>query len=448
MGVAGCKKHAIWDSFLCHGVWLSSQKGSVLANFSPTIDITATNGLTYDLVALRKIRDILLLNYQKSRRFVKSDVWVRRLPWSIVFAALLLIGLGWLGIARVEELTEGSGRLLRQQIAHSVIAVVLMLLMTSFNYRILSRFSYLLFLLSIILLLVVFRCPVVNNVHRWIRVGTVGGFQPSDLAKAAYILAMARYLMYRDNYRRLRGLAAPLALTLAPVLLILKEPDLGTALVFFPVFFAMLFAAGAKRGDLACVALTGILVLPLLWMQMNTDQKSRVVAVFDQPSFDRQPNDQTRQLFQAKQVRALGGVWGSLFTGEPTDDAAAYSLPEAESDFIFSILGERLGLPGMALVLGLFGVLVGQGVAIAAETREPFGRLLVTGITALVAVEVLINTGMTVGLFPVKGFSLPLVSHGGSGLVAHAMMLGLLLNVGLRPGYEMTNEPFRWSGEQ
>ena len=176
---------------------------------------------------------------------------------------------------------------------------------------------------------------------------------------------------------------APLALTLVPVLLILKEPDLGTSLVLLPVFFVMLFAAGAKRSDLACVVLAGLLVLPLLWTQMSLDQKSRITALFDQPPPDRRPSDDAYQLHQAKRMRALGGVWGSLFTGQPTDDPAAYHLPEARSDFIFCVLGERFGLPGMALVLGLFALLVGRGLAIAAETREPFGRLLATGVAAL-----------------------------------------------------------------
>jgi rod shape determining protein RodA len=374
---------------------------------------------------------------------LKPAAWLQRLPWSIVVAAVLLVGMGCLGIARVEELTEGSGRLLHQQIAYSTIALLFMLLATMPNYRVLGRYSVALFILSLVLLIVVLRCPLINGVHRWIRLGPVG-FQPSELAKLAYILAMARYLMFRENYRRLRGLAAPLALTLLPMLLILKEPDLGTSLVLLPVFFVMLFAAGAKRGDLACVALAGLLMLPILWTQMSPDQKSRVTALFDQTTPNDQPRDEMRQLYQAKRMRALGGVWGSFISGQPTDDLAVYNLPEAESDFIFSVLGERFGLPGMALVLGLFGVIVWRGLAIAAETREPFGRLLATGTAALLAVEVLINTGMSVGLFPVKGFSLPLVSHGGSGLLTHAIAIGLLLNVGLRPGYEMTNEPFRY----
>ena len=152
---------------------------------------------------------------------------------------------GWDGweSRSVEELTEGSGRFLQRQVAYSAIALALMLLVTIPNYRTLSRFSYGLFFLAIVLLVVVYRFPPINGAHRWIRIGPVG-LQPSDVAKLAFVLALARYLMYRDNYRRLYGLIVPLALTLLPVLLILKEPDLGTSLVLLPVFFVMLFAAG------------------------------------------------------------------------------------------------------------------------------------------------------------------------------------------------------------
>lgn len=231
------------------------------------------------------------------------------MPWSIVAAALLLLGLGAIAVARVEELTEGSGRFLHQQLAYSAIALAAMLLATSFNYRILERFSYALLLLALLLLVAVYAFPAKNGAHRWIHFGSLG-FQPSDLAKLAFILALARYLMYRNNYRRLRGLAAPLLLALVPVLLILKEPDLGTSLVLLPVFFVMLFAAGAKRRDLACVALMGLLVLPLLWLEMSVEQKSRITALFDQPPPDRRPGDNAYQLHQAKRMRsaASGGA--------------------------------------------------------------------------------------------------------------------------------------------
>lgn len=351
--------------------------------------------------------------------------------------------LGWLGIARCEELADGSGRFLRQQMILSAVALAAMLGTSVPNYSVLCRVSYAVFVLSLVLLVVVYLFPAVNGAHRWIRFGPVG-LQPSEFAKVAFVLALAKYLMYRENYRRLRGLMVPLAITMVPVLLILKEPDLGTAAVFLPVLFVMLFVAGARRRDLAGIVLVGLLTLPLLWTQMSREQKSRITALFDQPAADGRPSDDAYHLHQAKRMLALGNVWGGLVAGQPTDDHGAYRLPEARSDFIFCVLGERLGLAGLALVLGLFVLLVWRGLAIAAATREPFGRLVAAGVATLLGVQVLINTAMTVGLLPITGLSLPMVSYGGSGLLAHAIGLGLLLNVGLRPGYEVANEPFRY----
>jgi cell division protein FtsW (lipid II flippase) len=311
------------------------------------------------------------------------------------------------------------------------------------SYHVVCRYSYLLLLLLLVLLVVVYLLPPINHAHRWIRLGPIG-LQPSEFAKVAFVLALARYLMYRENYRRLRGLIIPLVLAMVPVLLVLREPDLGTSMVFLPVLFVLLFAAGARRGDLAKVFCVGLLTLPLLWSQMSREQKLRVTALFEQPPAAERPSDNAYHLHQAKRMLALGGVWGSLLAGQPTDDPAAYHLPEARSDFIFCVLGERLGLLGLATVLALFTLLVWRGLAIAVATREPFGRLVAIGVVTLVAVQVLINAGMTVGLVPITGLSLPLVSYGGSGLLAHGVALGLLLNIGARPGYEVTKEPFRY----
>jgi len=355
-----------------------------------------------------------------------------------------LVGMGWLGIARCEDLSGGSGRFLRQQMVWSVLAAGVMLAVTLPSYRVLCRWSYAVFAFALALLVLVYFFEPINGARRWIRVGPVG-FQPSEFAKVAFVLALARYLMYRENHRRLMGLLVPLGLTLLPVLLILREPDLGTALVFLPVLLVMLFAAGARRVDLARFALAGLLALPLLWTQMSLEQQSRVTSLFEQAGPGRLATGDAYHLRQAKQMLSLGGVWGSLAAGQPVDDPAVYHLPEARGDFIFCVLGERLGLPGLAALLGLYALLVWRGLAIASVTREPFGRLVAAGLVALLAVQVLINTGMTVGLLPITGLSLPLVSYGGSGLVAQGLVLGLLLNVGLRPGYEMTGEPFRYA---
>jgi cell division protein FtsW (lipid II flippase) len=357
-----------------------------------------------------------------------------------------LVCLGWLGLIRCEELAEGRIHFLRHQMVWSVLAMAAMLAATVPNYRLIQRWSYALFGLAILLLAVVYFLPAIKGSHRWIRLGPLG-FQPSELAKVAFVLAMARYLMYRENYRRLRGLMVPLALTMAPVLLILKEPDLGTASVFLPVLFVMLFVAGARRGDLIWLVVVGVLMTPLLWMQMSPYQKSRVTVLLNQPAAEERPTGDAYQSYQARRMLSLGGVCGSLIAGQPTEDLAVYQLPEGHTDFILCILGERLGLLGIGLVLGLFGVLVWRGAAISADAREPYGRLVAAGVVAIIAVQVVINAGVTVGLLPVTGLSLPLVSYGGSGLLTHAIALGLLMNVALRPGYEVANEPFRYVEE-
>jgi rod shape determining protein RodA len=374
---------------------------------------------------------------------VKPALWTRRIPWSIPLAAAGLMVLGLLGLARCEDFGDGGRHYLRQQVLWAALSMLAMFAATLPSYRRLGHGSYLIFGLALLMLVLVYFFRPINGAHRWVRLGRFS-FQPSEFAKLAFVLVLGRYLMYRENYRRLRGLLVPLALTAVPVLLVLKEPDLGTASVFLPVMFVMLLVAGARRRDLLGVLMAGVVLLPLFWMQMSPYQKSRIKVLLNPPAPGQKLSAETYQLYQGRQMMALGGSWGSFISGQRSDDTALYYLPEDHTDFIYCVIGERFGLPGLGLVLLLYGAIICRTAAIAMETREPFGRLLAVGVTALFAVQVLINTGVTVGLLPVTGLPLPLVSYGGSGLLVHGLALGLVLNVALRPGYEMTNEPFRY----
>ncbi len=253
--------------------------------------------------------------------------------------------------------------------------------------------------------------------------------------------------MYRDSYRRVSGLMVPLGVAMVPIVLVLKEPDLGTALVFLPVLFAMLLAAGARQAHLAVVVVVALAALPLLWSQMSREQKSRVTALAEATGPGQKPTADGYHLHQARQMLALGGWFGSIAGGSASDDASAYFVPEPHTDSIAVVLGERFGLIGFGLLLALFGLLAWRGLVVAEATREPFGRLAAIGIAALVGTQVVINAGMLVGLLPITGLALPLVSYGGSSLLANSLALGLVLNIGLRPGYEVTNEPFRFASE-
>jgi len=294
-----------------------------------------------------------------------------------------------------------------------------------------------------VLLVAVFFFPARNYSHRWIPLG-VADLQPSEAAKLAYILTLAHYLRYRSSYRHLLGLAAPFLITAVPVVLILREPDLGTSLLFFPVLFAMLFAAGARFRHLLGVGVMGVALLPALWMAMSAEQRSRITAVFTQADGGPAPPGDGYHLHQSKTILALGGAWGSELSGLPVCDESAYRLPAARTDFVFCLIGERWGLWGALGVFGLYAILLGRGLCVAAATQEPFGKLVAVGIVSLLGTQVIINTGMTVGLMPITGLTLPLLSYGGSSLLTTCLALGLVMNIGLRPDFEVEGEPFRF----
>ena len=298
--------------------------------------------------------------------------------------------------------------------------------------------------------------PVINNSRRWIQIGPLLQFQPSEFFKLVYILALAWYLRYRSNYRKISALIGPFALTFLPMLLILFEPDLGTVMLMMPVLFAMLFVAGAKVKHLLLIILLAALVSPLLWYGIEDYQKMRISAVLLQSDLDGKESwlmtkakDNPRlasvlgldrehlrnweagkgyQLMRSKLVVASGGFSGQGFRRGPF---MKYKfLPERHNDFIFALIGHQWGFLGCAAVLGLYAIIVMCGLEIAANNTDPFGRFIAVGIIVVFTIQVLVNVGMTIGLMPITGLTLPLVSYGGSSLVVNMMMIGLLNNVG------------------
>ena len=354
--------------------------------------------------------------------------------------ALLILGIA--GIRRGDELV-GAGTLANRQVIWMSVAALAMGSALVIPYRHLKEWAYPSLVAAIVLLVAVYFFPPRNGARRWIPLGFMT-LQPSELAKLAYVLAMSRYLMLRENHRTILGLFPPFLMTLLPVLLILREPDLGTSLLFFPVLMGMLFVAGARRRHLFAAVILAVSLAPVLWSVMSVEQKSRVTAVFLQSDGGDPQTGDGYHLRQSKQMLALGGIWGSRQSGMPIDDPAAYRLPAGRTDFVFCLIGEQWGLPGTLGVLLLFAVFSIAGLQVAVSTRDPFGRLLATGIIAMMMSQVLINTAMTVGFAPITGLTLPLMSYGGSSLAVTCLSLGLLTNIALRPGYDVTGQPFQF----
>lgn len=370
----------------------------------------------------------------------------RRRSWPVLLllTALALAALGLAGIARGDELSQ-AGVFHGRQLLWLVLSAAALMIGAQIPLRWLKSQAPLLFVLSLVLLGVVYLFPARWGSRRWIPLGLLY-FQPSELAKIAYILALARYLVQRENYRSPLGLVLPFVITILPLILILREPDLGTSLLFLPVLYAMLFAAGARARHLLLIAVLGVAVLPLFWQAMSAEQRSRITAVFQQrdgaaPVVGKADGF---HLHQSKQVLSLGGLWGSQVQGTLVDDPAAYYLPACRTDFVICMVGERFGLVGTLASLFLYCLLFAQGLAIGGATRDPFGRLVAVGVVALLAAQTMINTGMTVGLLPVTGITLPLMSYGGSSLLFTGGALGLLVNIRRTPEDALRREPFRF----
>lgn len=365
-----------------------------------------------------------------------------RFPWLIPLVQLALMGIGLAAINRGDELTDDAGLFARQTV-WVLLSIPMTCLGVLIPYRVWKNWGFPLFAISLLLLTIPYFMPARGGSHRWIPLGPIN-FQPSEVVKLTYMMALAQYLMYRSNYRHFRGLVAPFVLTLIPMGMILKEPDLGTAMLFLPVLFAMLFAAGARWNHLLLIVLLGFATLPVGWRFMSAEQRSRVTTLFSQADGGPAPRGDGYHLHQSKQMLALGGVWGSALTGPATDDESLYHLPASRTDFIFCLVGERWGLWGCLGVMGLYVLLFACGLRISTQTPEPFGRLLAVGIVTILATQVLINTGMTIGLMPITGLTLPCMSYGGSSMLMTAFCTGLLINIALRPGFEVAGDAFRY----
>jgi len=379
---------------------------------------------------------------------------VRRLDPLVVGSVAALALLGWtlqLGIraaapeGSVENVTGFDQKQL-QWYAVRVFASVLVLLVP---YRVVLDRAYLVFAAAILLLLSVFAIgKSVKGAQRWIELGPAS-LQPSEFAKIALVVVLARYIRFREDQKTLRGLAIPFLLAAIPVALILRQPDLGTALLFIPVLAAVLYASGARPRHLGLVAVMGIASAPVIYFAaLKPYQRERVKTFLaltggseTDPDAERLRRQEGWQSDQARLAVASGGLFGLGHAQGPQNRAGA--VPEHQTDFVFTVLAEEWGFLGTLAMVAIYGGLFTGLAGIARRTRDPAGKLLVTGVIALLGVQAFVNLAMTVGLGPVTGVPLPFLSYGGSTTLTSFVAVALALNVGARPGFDFGPSDFR-----
>lgn len=341
------------------------------------------------------------------------------------------------------------GPLALRQGAYLITGVVILFATLRMSYRRIGRRAYLIYGAILFLLLLLFLdryfdlplIPVKRHTRRWIELGPFG-IQPSEFMKVGLILALAFYLRYRKSYRTWRGLVPPFLLTLAPMLLILRQPDLGTLLMLLPVLFVMLFVAGARLRHLTTIVLLGCATLPAFYMfGMKDYQRARVQVLFKQNTQDERwhtgPGYQLRQGLIALGTGRVTGV------GYGEGAFVQYGLlPEEHNDFIFAVIGNQWGLIGCIVVILCYIVIIICGLEVAMVTNDPFGRLLAVGVVVMIVAQALLNICMNIGLAPITGMTLPFVSFGGSSLWANFLALGLLVNVAQRRPMLIARPPF------
>lgn len=371
------------------------------------------------------------------RAFARDSVlW--RLDWPLLMSVLVLCAASLLLVwsaTRTQLLESGADphHFAKRQGLFAGLGVLFAVGATSFDYRLLRAFAPLLYAASCFLLLVVLT-PLgvaINGAKSWL--GLPGGFalQPSEFAKVALVLLLAMVLgEIRDgeNHPRDRDVVQALALAAVPMGLILIQPDLGTGLVFGAIVLGMIAVSGAPRRWLfGMVAGVAAAAAGLIYFQVLEPYQLARFTAFANP--EGAPEAVTYSAEQARLAIGSGGVLGKgLANGSLTN---GQFVPEQQSDFIFTVVGEEFGFVGCAVIVALIGMVLWRGLRIAAAAEDAFGLLIAGGIVCWFGFQAFQNMGMTVGLMPVTGLPLPFVSYGGSSMMANLLAVGLLQSIHL-----------------
>ena len=355
----------------------------------------------------------------------------RALDWGLVAAVAMLTGIGLAMIysATADPATGRGGSEFGRQLAAVAIGLAACAACAAIDYRTLAdRWGLALGGLTALLAYTLLFGDEVGGGRRWIELGPAR-FQPSEFARPVVALALAALYTRTPGWPRpARDWLLGGALVLAPFVLIAREPDLGTAVTLLPVYLAIMVFAGLRLRAVAACAAVALLSAPVVWAYGLEDyQRSRLVT-FLVPESD--PLEAGYQQIQAQITVGAGGLTGRGFL-QGTQNRYDF-LPAAHNDFIFSVLAEEQGFLGVVFTLGLYLFVVFRSLDAARVARDRTGTYLVVGIMAGFSFQVVYNVAMSAGLAPVKGLTLPLLSHGGSSIVATLMAFGLVLNVGMR----------------
>ena len=358
------------------------------------------------------------------RLLYNFDWWV-----ALIALALCCVGLITVYSAVMAATPFPSGTLFLRQLIWFSMGLTVMVASLFFNYKSLDNWANLIYVVCVILLVSVFVFgKVVGGARRWLALGPIS-IQPSEMFKLVIIIVIARhYSKHADTQGvGLRKLFVPMVMTIIPLILIVKQPDLGTALLIAIIVASIKIFIKIKKRVFIFMSFFLTISVPVVWFFLKGYQKQRILT-FLNPDLD--PLNAGYHIIQSKIAIGSGMITGKGFL-RGTQSALSF-LPEQHTDFIFSVWAEEWGFIGSVGLLVLFFALILLGLNIAHRCRDSFGKILATGITIMIFWQVFINIGMVMGLMPVVGVPLPFVSYGGSSTITMMISVGLLLNISMR----------------
>lgn len=345
----------------------------------------------------------------------------------ILFITVILLCIFGIVMIKSATLTFETNRFVKVQALSTILGFLAIVFLVLFDYQILGKFYIPIYIVSVLLLVaVVFFGTGAEQwgANSWLSIGGFT-FQPAEISKIGLIIFLAKFIeKNKAEINRPLTLLKIMVLAGIPILLIAKQPDLGTAIVFVFFVVVMLFAAGLDWKYIGYATLAGVLSLPVLWFSLENYQRDRIFN-FLEP--ERDPSGTGYQALQARIAVGSGKVFGrGLFQGTQTQ----YNyLPEKQTDFIFAVVGEELGLiGGLALIL-LYTILLFRLIKIAKNSKDTFGSLMITGFAAMFLFHIWENIGMTIGLMPITGIPLPFLSYGGTFQLINLICIGIALSV-------------------
>ena len=344
------------------------------------------------------------------------------LSWSYIVLILMIVGIG---LAVLYSISNGQMQpLVLRQLYRFCFGFTLFIILALSDLRLWLKYAYWLYGISLFLLFVVDIAGFVGmGAQRWLKLPLIGQLQPSELMKITLVLALARYFQgsSEQDVRSFRFLIIPTLMMLIPVALILRQPDLGTALMLGVVTVALFFLVGVQYWKFACLGALCALACPIAWHFLHDYQKSRVL-IFLNPESD--PLGAGYHIMQSKITLGSGGLFGKGFM-QGTQSHLSF-IPENHTDFIFTAFAEEFGMFGGWLLLGLYLIVIIMGCRMALKSCNFFGKILALGLTVNFATYVFINISMVMGCVPVVGIPLPLVSYGGSAMAVVLVGFGLI----------------------